>query len=249
MSSKAYKLLQLQYSKGSRDLDKKLLKMPLKESREELVFLPPLMNKYKVTIILNENSNENYYLRKSVAVLLMKAAKYFIELGYTLRLESSYRSLIGQKEKFVKRYAEMKKSFPTKSKEELLKLANIYTAGIPILAAHTAGAGVDVILLNKSLKTLDFGCPYRHGDIESVTNYPKLSNVAKKNRKILKDGMEKFDFMNYPFEYWHYSMGDVCAAYLKGELFAKFGPVEYDYHKGEIIQPKNKVDSYTYFSL
>lgn len=247
MTSKNFQLLQFKYSKKSKELDKKLLKMPINENHEELIYLPPLFKKNNVHILLNKNSGESFYLRKSVAVLLIKAARYFDRLGYTLKLESSFRSLKDQKERFIKRYAEMEKTFPNKGKEELLKLTNIYTAGIPILAAHTAGAGVDVILLNKLSKTLDFGCPYKHGDIESVSSYANISRRAKENRKILKKGMEKFGFVNYPFEYWHFSIGDVCAAFLTRQKCAKFGPIEYDYKKEKIIQPKSKMDLYNFF--
>ena len=141
----------------------------------------------------------------------------------------------------------MKKRYPGKSKTELLLLANTYTAGIPVLASHTAGAAVDVILLDKDTTPLDFGCPYLYGDVESATEYPGLSKRAKVNRRLLKDGMEKFGLMNYPFEYWHYSNGDVCAAYLTGQKFAKFGPVDYEYDKKKIALPKNHTELYEFF--
>ena len=140
----------------------------------------------------------------------------------------------------------MKNSFPEKPRSELLKLANTYTAGIPILAAHTGGAAIDVTLLDKNGKLLDFGVPYPHGDIESITDYPNFSKKVKGNRKILKDGMEKYSFINYPFEYWHYSIGDVCATYLSGKKFAKFGPVNYNFKNERAVFPKQKKD-YTHF--
>ena len=55
--------------------------------------------------------------------------------------------------------------------------------------------------------------------------------------KLLKEGMEKFGFINYPFEYWHYSIGDVCAAYLGGQDTAVFGPVEFDSQSHNLTTP------------
>lgn len=231
----------------SKNFDNKLLKIKLRESKESFLYLPELIKQSKVNIKVKES--KNFYLRKSVAVKLIKASEYFNNKGFILCVESSYRSINEQKERFLKRYKEIKKSFPKKTKEDHLKLANIYTAGIPIFASHIAGASVDVLLQDKKRKLLFFGAHYPKGDIESVTNYPHLSKIAKINRKILKNGMEKFGFVNYPFEYWHYSSGDVCAAFILKQKYAKYGPVNYDFKNKKLIFPKQTKDLYKYFNI
>lgn len=248
MVYRPFQLLQRAYSQKSKSFDKKLLNIPLRECGEELLYLPNLSEKYGVNIIFNNKETASALLRKSAAILLMQAARCFNQHGFSLKVESAYRSLDNQKNKFIKRYQSMKGSFPGKSKSELLKLANTYTAGIPILAAHTAGAAVDTTLLDKNGNFLDFGAPYMHGDIESVTDYPNFPKKVKENRKILKEGMEKFGFINYPFEYWHYSIGDVCAAYLTSQKYAKFGPVNYDFKKKTIL-PNRSVELYKFFDI
>ena len=176
-------------------------------------------------------------MRKSVAISLIETASYFNGHEFILKVESAYRSLDEQKGRFTMRYQSMKTSFPKKTETKLFEMANTYTAGIPILAAHTAGAAVDVTLLDKRGALLDFGAPYNYGGIESITDYPHLSKTVKENRKILKEGMEKLGFINYPFEYWHYSIGDVCAAYLGGQDTAIFGPVEFDPQSHNLTTP------------
>lgn len=232
--------------KKSKNFDNKLLKIKLRESKEGFLYLPELIKQSKVNIKVKDS--KNFYLRKSVAINLIKASKYFNSKGFILCVESSYRSIDEQKERFLKRYKEIQKSFPTKTKEDHLKLANIYTAGIPIFASHIAGASVDLLLQNKKGKTLFFGAHYPKGDVESVTNYSHLSKTAKINRKILKEGMERFGFVNYPFEYWHYSIGDVCATYLSKKKYAKYGPVNYDFKNKKLIFPKQTKDLYSYFN-
>lgn len=239
--------LQKKYNELAKKIDSKLLKIHLKEKKGEFLFLPKIIKKNNIKIIYKDKKNS--FLRKEVAEKLIKVAKIFNKKGFILSLESSYRSLDEQKRRFIKRYKEMKRKFPKKTKVELLQLSNIYTGGIPILSAHTAGAAVDVTLLNKKGKLLNFGASYRHGDIESVTEYPYLPKKIIENRKILKKGMEKYGFVNYPFEYWHYSIGDVCATYLSKKKYAKYGPVNYDFKNKKLIFPKQTKDLYSYFKV
>lgn len=242
-----FQLLQKKYNQMSKKFDQELLKIPLEEAGEGFLFLPDLSKKNNVNIIFSEK--ERAFLRKSIAELLVQVAKYFYKKGYVLKIESAYRSLDEQKKRFNARYKSMRESFPEKSKAELLKHANTYTAGIPLLAAHIGGAAVDVTLLDKNRKLLDFGVPYPHGGIESATDYPNLSKLVVENRKILKNGMKKFGFVNYPFEYWHYSIGDVCAAHVTGQKYAKFGPVNYKFETGTVVFPENKKDLYSFFNV
>lgn len=231
----------------SEDFDEKLLKIPLKEIGEEFLSLTALSKKHKIKVVFT--NKDSAFLRKSVAEAFVQAAKYFNNKGLVLKIESSYRSLNEQKKRFIARYKAMKKSFPDKSNASLLKLANTYTAGIPILAAHTGGAAVDVTLLDTNGKLLDFGVAYPYGGIESATNYPHLPEKVAANRKLLKEGMEKYGFINYPFEYWHYSIGDVAAAYLTGQKYAKYGPVNYNIETGKVIITKLKKSLRLFFKI
>lgn len=242
-----FKSLQENYQKKSRNFDKNLLRIPLKESHEEFLYLPTLFDDNKLEIVFKDKKTS--YLRKTIAFSLVKSVKHFKKLGFAVRLESVYRSIDEQKNRFTKRYLSIKEDFPDKLYPELLEIANTYTAGIPILAAHTGGAAVDVTLLDYKGRLLDFGVPYPHGGIESTTDYPHLARKVKENRKILKDGMEKYGFVNYPFEYWHYSMGDVCATHLTGKKFAKFGPVNYNANNNKIVYMKIKKELYKYFTI
>lgn len=215
-----------QYQQRSKQFDQRLLLVKVKECGEDFVYLPDYFQQMGAHISLADNPDTLYYLRKSVAHCLSNAAEHFYNLGYQLLLKSAYRTLSHQRQLFQKRFAESKNKYPDKSKDELLLIANTFTAGIPVLAAHTAGAAVDVLLLDGKGQMLDFYVPYPHGGRESVTDFADLPANAKRNRNLLKSGMEKAGFTNYPFEYWHYSIGDVCAAYLAKQASAKYSPVD-----------------------
>ena len=233
------------YNILSENLDKELLQCSLKESREDMVYLPDLIKKNGISVVIEDYGNA--FLRESVAINFIQAAANFNKRNLTLKLESAYRSINEQKQRFTKRFLLMKNKYPEKSNNELLKLANTYTAGILILAAHTAGAAVDVILLDKNRMPLNFGTPYPLGTAKSVTNYPNLQKKIKDNRKILKEGMEKYGFINYPFEYWHYSIGDVYASHIKKQKYAIYGPVNYDLETKTTVFPKETQSFYKFF--
>ncbi|MEK7095990.1 MAG: M15 family metallopeptidase [Patescibacteria group bacterium] len=245
LNDEEFRKLQQEYSQRSERFDVELLKIPILESGEKLIVLTELSEKSTGSIIIGDI--ENTLIRETLGTAMMYAAEHFNEQGLVLKVESAYRSLDEQRRRFIKRYQSMEANFPDKTEAELLTLANTYTAGIPILAAHTAGAAVDVTLLDKNGQLLDFGVPYNYGDIESITDFPHLSDEVKQNRKILKNGMEKFGFVNYPFEYWHYSIGDVCAAHLTGQKYAKFGPVNYNPESNKTSFPKITNAFYTFF--
>ena len=171
-----------------------------------------------------------------------------LSCSYILRIEDAYRSLKYQQKKFRSRVREVKQKYPSLPKEKIYLIANTYTAGIPILAAHTAGAAVDVILLDKNYRQIDLGSSYRELTDGAITNYPDLPTTIKRKRRLLVDIMESEGLMNYPFEYWHFSRGDVGASYLSHAPQAIFGPVNFDPKKQKMAFPDN-LDIYSYFKI
>lgn len=216
------------YIQKSFEFDKELLKIPLHECGEKMVNFVTLSQKEKLKTVFEDETAPFFYLRKPVANALVAAITNLNKEGFIVKIESMYRSMVQQKEKFSKRVQIVKTQYPNKSIMEIKKIANIYTAGIPILAAHTAGAAVDVVLMDKDQKIINMGSDYPHGVSESYTEYPHLPKEVKSLRKTLCEVMTNEGLINYPFEWWHFSMGDVCASYLKGQEMAVYGPLEFD---------------------
>lgn len=233
-------------SKSSEVLDKTLLKMPINDCLEGFSNLEALVKQTGVGLVLDA---ELPFLRETVAAKLMDAARHLQQQGYTLKVHSAYRSLDLQRQKFISRYENFKKLHPHRNKRELLTLAATYTAGIPVLAAHTAGAAVDVTLLDAKNQPLDFGVPYRYGGEEANTSYANLPANVVVNRNVLNDALAKHGFTNYPFEYWHYSIGDTFAAYLRGDKSAIYGPVNMNPLTLRAEPLANKRQIYEYFEV
>ncbi len=227
--------------------DKHLLALSLEETGEPFVSLQMLCQKNHVHMVFSGGKKNLYWLRLSVASALLKAAQRLYAQGYLLVLEDAYRSLSVQKKKFIHEVTQVKKNYPGVSVNKARKMANTFVAGIPILAAHTAGAAVDLTICTLRGKPVDMGCPYLSFSEKTITQCPIVSKEAKKNRKILVTAMESAGFSNYPFEYWHFSMGDVCDAYLKHDKKAVYGPVELDRNTGTGESIFTKKECYAFF--
>lgn len=176
-----------------------------------------------------DTSNEKlHFLRELVAMQLKSACKDFLEMGLTPEIVFTYRPISTQKGLFQKRVTKTKEENPNLDSTNLLSLANMFSAGIPKLAAHTQGAAVDILLWDKDGNLLDFGIEYPAGSELSHTNSTKISPEAKQNRNILVGTMTKHGFVNYPFEYWHFSLGDTDYAYQNNQKTTMYLPIDYD---------------------
>jgi D-alanyl-D-alanine dipeptidase len=227
---------------SSLEFDRELLKMSLKESGE--VFEPV---KIVPGLSMVNQPAKVWFLRRSVKNALEKAAAEFYHHGLILEIQDAYRSLAVQKQKFLDYLSNVKVREPRLKVSEMKKRANTFVAGIPILAAHTAGAAVDVILKDKSDVVVDMGSGYLEFGEKAITQFQNISNDALVNRKLLVSVMEKSGFANYPFEFWHYSLGDVCDCYLNQKSPAVYGPVEFDQETQKITYPISGHKLYTYF--
>ena len=98
-----------------------------------------------------------------------------------------------------------------------------------IVAGHPTGGAVDVSLVDTSGKELDLGCMYDEDEESSNGNCfsysDRVSEEAKLNRNILFNCMEKAGFVNYPYEWWHWSFGDKYWAAVKKAPHALYGAV------------------------
>lgn len=242
------------YIGPSLSFDRKLLEIPLVESGEKMLELKKLVREAGTKVVFNHepiilnDDKKIFYLRKSVAYGFIKAAAKVNEAGYVIQVQDAYRNPSNQAAKFAKRVAEIKLVKGTIKGKKILEMANMYTAGIPILAAHTAGAAIDVILLDRNLKKIDMGSEYPEGRAESKTTHPELSKKVIVLRKMLVSAMESSGLINYPFEWWHFSSGDVCATYLEKKPKAKYGPVYFEPKSGKMtFLPINQC--YSYFAI
>ncbi|MFF3313187.1 M15 family metallopeptidase [Streptomyces sp. NPDC002952] len=100
----------------------------------------------------------------------------------------------------------------------------------PEIAPHSAGAAVDVTLIDHQGRELDMGTRVNASPEESdgacYTVAPGLSDPARTNRATLSSALLAAGLINYGTEWWHWSAGDRYWALQTRHPAAIYGPVE-----------------------
>jgi D-alanyl-D-alanine dipeptidase len=127
-------------------------------------------------------------LQPDVTDAVLQANQYFCELGYKIKFYDCYRPLDVQKKMWSK------VPRPT-------YVANPYGKG----SIHNRAAAVDITLVTLEGCYVDMGSDYDFFGRESHIDNYNFSQEILNNRKILREGMQKFDFQTVRTEWWHYS--------------------------------------------
>lgn len=133
------------------------------------------------------------YLRLKTVKSLVEANKSFRQQGYRIKLFDCYRPLDIQKR--------MWKIVPNSE----------YVADPAKGSIHNRGGAVDLTLVDADGKELDMGTAFDHFGIEASHNYLKLDDQVIKNRKLLKEIMQKHNFKIFESEWWHYNLNNSSA--------------------------------------
>lgn len=74
-------------------------------------------------------------------------------------------------------------------------------------SGHSRGSTLDLTVIDGNTgEPLDMGGFFDFFGEESWTDHPHLTEVQKANRKLLLDVMAKYNFRNYPKEWWHFTL-------------------------------------------
>lgn len=173
-------------------------------------------------------------MRKSVYEKLCEAQR-LLPQGIYFCLYEGWRSLQLQQELFQSMYANNQRSYPQMNSKELFvettKLISPVTLldGSQNIPPHSTGAAVDVYLVDSEGKLLDMGLPIEQWESDigarlSQTDSPYISKEAQKNRSLMAEALSKMGFVNYSYEYWHWSYGDRYWAFFTNASNAIYGP-------------------------
>jgi hypothetical protein len=100
--------------------------------------------------------------------------------------------------------------------ELVLRRQSVLVAAVPKVAGHMSGCAVDISVLSRDTRApLDRGGPYLEMSELTPMFCPFVSAEALKIRAEITAMMARHGFAAYPFEFWHYSMGDVFAEHLR----------------------------------
>lgn len=94
--------------------------------------------------------------------------------------------------------------YPNVKKEDLFEEGYIaYRSG------HSRGSTVDITIIDLSTKVkkeLDMGSSYDFFGVQSWVSYGELTSEQLENRKLLQNVMKKYKLINYPKEWWHFTL-------------------------------------------
>ncbi|NEA95302.1 M15 family metallopeptidase [Actinospica acidiphila] len=168
------------------------------------------------------------HVREGVLARL-EHARSLLPAGTDLLFIEGYRPLALQQRYFTEYRDGLAAAHPGWTAEQLHQAASRYVSP-PEIAPHSAGAAVDVTLVDHDGHELDLGTRVNASPEESdgacFTHAPNLSDHARHHRTLLLNAMENAGFTNYGTEFWHFSAADRYDALMRQEPHARYGPIE-----------------------
>lgn len=69
---------------------------------------------------------------------------------------------------------------------------------------HTRGTAIDLTLVDHRGEELDMPTPFDDFTERAFSDAQDVTEAQAKNRRLLKEEMEKQGFVQYPYEWWHF---------------------------------------------
>ncbi|MFF9282801.1 M15 family metallopeptidase [Streptomyces griseosporeus] len=164
-------------------------------------------------------------LRRGVLDRLL-AAERLLPPGLRLLFVEGYRPPALQRRYFEEYAAGLRALHPDWAPDRVRTAASRYVSP-PEIAPHSAGAAVDLTLVDADGRELDLGTPVNASPEESdgacYTDAP-IRDRARAHREILRTALTAAGLVNYPTEWWHWSYGDRYWALATGAPAALYGP-------------------------
>jgi len=200
--------------------DPRVAAVPVRDCREPLVVAPvPRLHP-------TPDRAAGGLVRAGVARRLARA-DCALPPGVHLVLAEGWRSPAAQAA-IVERYrSAVRAGHPDADEDEVERLTSRYVSPVSV-APHVAGAAVDVTLVDDAGRELDLGCPLDATPEESdgrCFTAAQVPPAARVLRTALGEVMAGAGFVNYPTEWWHWSVGDRYWALVTAQPAAVYGPV------------------------
>jgi zinc D-Ala-D-Ala dipeptidase len=207
--------------------DPKLLAIPEFDNKEPLTFIkhPKIFKPSQVKTAM-ELEDGIMMLRRSVSFALIQAVNTLPEQLGVVFIEG-YRPYQVQQALFDEEVNKIITSELGISKRNAIVEASAYVANPKKFAPHITGAAVDVALveIRNGVNLCDVGNNTFAHDVRANVNFLGLTQEQRKNRELLSETMIRAGFTQYPFEFWHFSLGDRLDALAKRTI-AKFGRIK-----------------------
>ncbi|MBT1188782.1 hypothetical protein HET69_33570 [Streptomyces sp. CJ_13] len=166
------------------------------------------------------------HLRRGVLDRLIHAQSLLPD-GVRLLYVEGYRPPDLQRRYFEKYADELRAANPAWPDDQVHQAASRYVSP-PEIAPHSAGAAVDLTLLDTDGTELDMGTRMNASPEESdgacYTDATSISPQARTNRALLASALSTAGLINYGTEWWHWSYGDRYWALMANQPTALYGP-------------------------
>lgn len=160
--------------------------------------------------------------------------------GWALEIIEGYRLLSVQRLQHEANKRRFLLTHPHLVGEELQAMLEDFSAppDVPeVPPPHSTGGAVDVYLLDETGQHADMVSPYGNEDTDGAAfDAPGLSDIARRNRSILKEALESAGITNYPAEWWHWSYGDQGWASREGHPCAIYDRLDLTLAEAEAMQ-------------
>jgi len=205
--------------------DPKIAAIPVRDCGERLVDLRR-DEPFPIDARRRDGSGAYAHLREGVLARLERAAGLLPD-GLRILYVEGYRPPALQRAYFEEYENELRAAHPDWSAQRLRAAASRYVSP-PEIAPHSAGAAVDLTLIDGDGHELDMGTRVNADPEESdgacYTDADNIGDEARANRRLLATALTGAGLVNYPTEWWHWSYGDRYWALAAGAPYAIYGP-------------------------
>jgi len=212
-----------QFDAAYRFMFEAILPYPVAECGEPLVSLQQAAEAADVSVQFSARPHVNglprlYYLRNGQIPGFIGAAAEMNERGWVMRVEDGFRTVQMQKllgltpQVFdaVLKSVTWELGGERPSPEFMFRRCSALVASVPKFGTHMSGSAIDISVmdLDDPAREVDRGAPYLEMSALTPMASPFVSDQAQRNRRDITALMARHGFVDYPWEFWHYSSGD-----------------------------------------
>lgn len=240
-----------------------VLPYPVAECGEPLVSLQQAAEQADVAVHFATRAHVQglprlFYLRDGQIPGFVGAAAEMNARGWVLRVEDGYRT--PEMQKYLGRTPEVFDAVlrtvmwelggerPTP--EFMFRRCSALVASVPKFGTHMSGSAIDISVmhLDDPAREVDRGAAYLEMSEKTPMASPFVPAEAQRNRREISALMRRHGFVDYPWEFWHYSSGDAYEQVLAGSgRPAIYGAVSVDAQSLQVTplpQPEQPLNSF-----
>jgi D-alanyl-D-alanine dipeptidase len=230
---------------------------PVAECGQPMAWLPAAADAAGVEVTFSDLPHADglarcFFLREGLIGSFIDLAREINERNWVLHVEDAFRSRAMQTglgrmpNTFgaVLRRVRWELGGAAPDPEFLFRRLAVLIAQTPKVGTHMSGSAIDVSIYRRDDGAeVDRGRPYLEMSERTPMASPFIPADCVANRRQITEVFERHGFVAYPYEFWHYSQGDVVGLLLAGsDEPARYGPIDFDPDTGHISPIENPTE-------